>query len=77
MHGLEAITRIGQRPVHDGRERIVEIALFQSLAQGNVLDPIVGRENQIIVHGGTKYQESGYLGVRIAGLSMNRNQVSG
>jgi hypothetical protein len=37
----------------------------------------VGRENRIVVHGGTRYQESGYLGVRVAGVGMDRNQVLG
>ncbi len=36
MHGLEAVARVGQRPAHDGRERIGEIALFERVAQVDV-----------------------------------------
>ena len=36
MHGLEAVARVGQRPAHDGRERIGEIALFERIAQVDV-----------------------------------------
>ena len=36
MHRLEPVARIRQRAVHDGRERIREIALFQRLAQRNI-----------------------------------------
>ena len=33
MHRLQPVARIRQRAVHDGRERVGEIALFQRLAQ--------------------------------------------
>ena len=36
MHGLEPVARVGQRPAHDGRERIGEVALFQRVAQADV-----------------------------------------
>ncbi len=38
MHGLEPITRIGQRPVHDGGQSIGEVALFQRGLQFDRLD---------------------------------------
>ena len=38
MHRLQAIARIRQRAVHDGRERISEIALFQRIAQRNLVN---------------------------------------
>ena len=36
MHRLQAIARVRQRPAHDGRERIGEIPLFESVAQVDV-----------------------------------------
>ena len=33
VHGLQPVARIRQRAVHDGRERIGEVALFQRLLQ--------------------------------------------
>ena len=33
MHGLQAVAHVGQRAVHDGGERVGEIALFQRVAQ--------------------------------------------
>ena len=38
VHRLEAVARIGQRAMHDGGERIGKVALFQRVAQGDVLD---------------------------------------
>ena len=38
MHRLQPVARIGQRAVHDGGERIGEIALLQRLAQRDLLD---------------------------------------
>ena len=38
MHGLQAVAHVGQRAMHDGRERVGEIALFQRLAQIDRLD---------------------------------------
>ena len=35
---LQAVARIRQRPVHDGRERIGEIALLQRILEIDVLD---------------------------------------
>ena len=53
MHRLEAVARIGKRPVHDGGECVGEIALFQRIAQRNLLDLIsLGRGNQLFAHGG-------------------------
>ena len=77
MYGFEAVACIGQRAVRDRRQGVDEVALFQRLAQWDVVGAAVRRENRIVVHSGTRYQESGYLGVRIAGVGMNRNQVSG
>ena len=41
VHRLEAVARVGQGAMHDGGERIGEIALLQRLAQADLLD--VGR----------------------------------
>ena len=38
MDRLQAVARIRQRAVHDGGERIGEIALFERVAQGDLLD---------------------------------------
>ena len=38
VHRLEPVARIRQRAVHDGGERVGEIALLQRLAQRDVLD---------------------------------------
>ena len=38
VHRLEAVAHIRQRAIHDGRERIGEIALLQRLAQCNLFN---------------------------------------
>ena len=38
VHGLQPVAHVGQRPVHDGGERVGEVALFQRLAQIHGLD---------------------------------------
>ena len=38
MHRLQPVAHVGQRAVHDGGERISEVALFQRLAQIDGLD---------------------------------------
>ncbi len=50
VHGLEAVARIRQRTVHDGGERIGEIALLERLAQRNVFNPAGWRGNQLFAH---------------------------
>ena len=37
MHGFEPIAGVGQRAVHDGRQRVGEVALLQRFAQRNLL----------------------------------------
>ena len=51
MHRLQAVARIRQRAVHDGRERVGEIALFQRLAQLNLVNFRRFRRNQSFSHG--------------------------
>ncbi len=50
MHRLQAVARIGQRAMHDGGERVGEIALLERLAQRDLLDlaPVWG--NQLFTH---------------------------
>ncbi len=48
---LQPVPRIRQRPMHDGRERIGEIALFKRVLQRDVLDILVRRRNQPCTHG--------------------------
>ena len=38
MHGLQPVAHVGQRAVHDGGERVGEVALLQRLAQIDRLD---------------------------------------
>ena len=51
VHRLQPVARIGQRAVHDGRQRIGEIALFERVAQPDLVD--FGRlwRNQCLSHG--------------------------
>ena len=53
VHRLEPVARVRQRAVHDGRQRIREIALLERLAQRDFLD--VGRfgRNQTFAHDGS------------------------
>ena len=51
MHRLEPVARIRQRAVHDGGERIGEIALLQRLAQRDFLDAARIGGNHFLVHG--------------------------
>ena len=53
VHGLQPVAHIGQRAVHDGRQRIGEIALFERLFQVDRLDVITaagGRRNKAFSH---------------------------
>ena len=53
VHGLEPVARIRQRAMHDGRERIGEIALLQRVAQRDLLDVAAfRRRNQFSTHVG-------------------------
>ena len=52
MHGFEAVARVRQRPVHDGGERIGEVALLERLAQRYVLHVAPFRGNHLFVHDG-------------------------
>ena len=74
MHRLEPVARVRQRAVHDGRERIGEIALLERLAQRDFLHPLRIRGNHFLVHvslalarlrrldkGGERREEAGTL----------------
>ncbi len=50
MHRLEAVARVRQRPVHDGRQRVGEIALFQRIAQRHFMDVGRFRRNECLTH---------------------------
>ena len=50
VHRLEPVARIRQRAVHDGGERIGEIALLQRIPQRDVLDVAGRRGNQLFAH---------------------------
>ena len=51
MHGLEPVAHVGQRAVHDGRERVSEVALFERLAQVDGLDRTSSGQNRFVAHG--------------------------
>ena len=52
VHRLEPVARIRQRAMHDGGERVSEIALLERLAQRDFLDPARIGGNHFLVHGG-------------------------
>ena len=51
MDGLEPVARVRQRPAHDGRKRIGEIALFQRVAQIDRLVVLAGGRRMRFGHG--------------------------
>ena len=51
MHGLEAVAHVGQRPVHDGGERVGQVALFQRILEVHGLDRPRRFENRGFCHG--------------------------
>ena len=51
MHGLEAVAHVGQRPVHDGGERVGQVALFQRILELHGLDRPRRFENRGFCHG--------------------------
>src|SRR5579871_5298561 len=50
MHRLQPIACVRQRAVHDGRKRVSEIALFQRIAQRDLVDLGGIRRNQCFAH---------------------------
>ncbi len=74
VHRLEAVARIGQRAVHDGGERIVEIALLQRVAQGDFLH--AGRiGNQCSSHGDSIPNAAGDDNLVAPGRKRHRDRV--
>ena len=59
VHRLEPVARIRQRPVHDGGERVGEIALFQRLAQRDRLHVRRFGRNQPFAHAGSVQRQAG------------------
>jgi topoisomerase IV subunit A len=53
MHRLEPVARVRERAVHDGGERVGEIALLQRLAQRDLLHFSWRGGNQFLIHGAT------------------------
>jgi hypothetical protein len=51
VNRLEAVARIRQRPAGNGGERVLQIALFQRVAQRNVFHFAVAGGNQFCAHG--------------------------
>ncbi len=51
MHRLQPVAGVRQRTVHDGRERVLEIALLERVAQHDLVDFRRLRWNQSFSHG--------------------------
>src|SRR4029079_11925840 len=47
MNRLESVARVRERAAGDGRERVLQIALFQRFAQRNLFDIVVAGGNQL------------------------------
>jgi hypothetical protein len=52
VHRLEAVARVRQRAVHDGRQRVSEVALLERLAQTHFFDGSLVGGNQTLAHDG-------------------------
>ncbi len=50
VHGLQAVAHIRQRAVHDGGQRVREVALFQRILQLHGLDRARARQNWFLAH---------------------------
>ncbi len=50
VHGLQAIAHVGQRAVHDGRQRVGEVALFQRIPEVDRLDAVGAGQNRFVAH---------------------------
>ncbi len=59
VHRLQAVARVGQRPVHDGRQRVGEVALLERLAQRHVFDLALLGGNHFSSHGGVLIRAAG------------------
>ena len=66
VHGLEAVAHVGQRAVHDGGERVGEIALLQRILELDGLDGGGRGENRGFGHG------VGYRGWRAGSSALAR-----
>ena len=50
VHGLQAVAHVGQRAVHDGRQRVGEVALLQRILQQDRLDAVGTGQNWFVAH---------------------------
>ena len=50
VHRLEAVAHVGQRAMHDGGERVCEVALFQRILEVDRLNRAWTRQNRFIAH---------------------------
>jgi hypothetical protein len=50
MHRLQPVARVGERAVHDGGERVGEVALLERLAQRDFLHVAAVGGNQLLAH---------------------------
>ena len=51
VHGLQAVAHVGQRAVHDGRQRVRQVALFQRVLEVDRLDAAGAGQNRFFGHG--------------------------
>ena len=58
VHRLEPVARVRQRAVHDGGQRVLEIALLERLAQRDLLHMAARRGNQLLAHAAWLARES-------------------
>ena len=76
MHRLQAVAGVRQRAVHDGRERISEVALLERVAQHDLVDfGRLFRRNQSFSHGDglNSVAESGKARISAAAFSTGRS----
>jgi len=50
VHRLQSVARVRQRAAGDGGQRVLQIALFERLAQRDLFDAAGGWRNQLFAH---------------------------
>ncbi len=60
MHGLEPVARVRQRAMHDGGERVSEIALLERFAQRDLLHAVRFGGSYFLVHRLTLFLNLGF-----------------
>ena len=78
VHRFQPVAGVGKRPVHDGGQRIGEIALLQRIAQLDLLDVRRFRGNQSFTHAriGTAFESTGQAEIRAANRPFGTGQFA-